>query len=229
VVLVARREAALHDVATALQAAHGVETLVVALDLVEVDAATRVVDAVGERELGLLVLNAGFAATGRFLADAPSRQLAMVQLHCASPVALAHALLPPMVARGRGGAVVISSVMSRGGAAGWAVYNATKSFGLLFAEGLAAELEPVGLDVQAILPGGTRTAFVSKAGLTPPPWIDALMGDPEAVARTSLRTLGRRRVVVVGWLNRFNYHVLGLLPRSWSVGILGWLVRVMRR
>jgi hypothetical protein len=55
------------------------------------------------------------------------------------------------------------------------------------------------------------------------------MGEPEAVARTSLRTLGRRRVVIVGWLNRLNYHVMGLLPRSWNVGILGWLLRVMRR
>jgi short-subunit dehydrogenase len=133
--------------AGALHAEHGVEALPVTVDLGAADAVERLLAALGPREPGLLVYNAALAYVGPFLAQSPESMLAQVDVNCRGPLRLCRALAPGMVARGRGGIVLLSSMAGISGHALVASYGATKAFNLVLAESLWTELRPHGVDV----------------------------------------------------------------------------------
>lgn len=209
VALVARNETALRALATALHAAHGIRAHVVSIDLADADAPAELVArlAADGLEVDLLVNNAGIGSDGRPFAETPLDVMRrMVELHCHATLELTHRLLPPMLARGHGGIVFTSSIAGFQPTPNYAVYGATKAFDLLLAEALAAELEGSGVDVLALAPGRTDTAFFDASGR---PGAGRGSMPPERVAREALERLGRRTVHVPGTLNR----VLTLLPR----------------
>src|SRR5262245_9939056 len=149
-VLVARRKDRLEGLAARLGAAHRVDTLVVAEDLARAGACERVRDAVGAREVGLLVNNAGFGFSGRFAETDANDDAEMVTVNCGVVVRLAHLYLPPMLRRRRGAMIVLASVAGYQPTPWFAVYGATKAFDLHFAEALADELRGSGVDVLAL-------------------------------------------------------------------------------
>ena len=103
-------------------------------------------------------------------------------------------------------------------------YNATKAFDLVFAEGLAGELKPCGVDVQALCPGGTSTEFQQVAGLDTRkfgPLAGLVFARPTTVVATSLQSLGGRVTVVPGLLNKLTVLAFRLLPRRLATWVLG--------
>ena len=227
-VLVARRQERLEALGAELTTAHGVETRALPLDLTAPDLVTPVLAATADLELGLLINNAGFATTGDFLDQPGETQTRMVDLACRAPVALTHALVPAMKARGRGGVIFTASLMGFGGASWWATYNATKGFDVLLAEGLGAELAPHGVDVLALCPGGTRTEFTDVAGAPVNSRLaQAFLMDVEPVVRTGLASLGRRRVAIPGLMNWLSVFSFRFLPRRLATFILGRIVRLL--
>ena len=229
-VLVARSKDKLEAAAASLRKEHGIEARAVAADLSRVDFLETLGPAIEDLEIGLLLNNAGFTLTGELLELDPARQLAMVDLNCRAPLALAHHLAAKMKERGRGGIVFTASVMGLGGAPMWATYNATKGFDLLLAEGMAAELEPHGVDVQALCPGGTRSGFQAAGSIDTTKFgfmEKFFVMDPPDVVRASLRGLGRKRVVVPGLMNKMMVLSMRWLPRSLNTWILGRVVSAM--
>ncbi len=215
-VLVARRGDRLEALANELAEAHAVRVHPVALDLVAPGAVPRLVATLAERriDVGLVVQNAGFGAGGAFHECAPGRLAAMVDLHCRVPVELTRALLPAMVAQGRGGVIVVASVSGYLATPAGSLYGATKAFDLHLAEGLHAELAPLGIHVLAVSPGYTRTEFHQAAGIPMtglPAWA---WTSADAVARTALERLGRDASVVVGWRYRLLATLVRLVPRG---------------
>jgi len=226
-VLVARRKEAMDELAEELRAAHSVEVRVVPTDLSTPDFLDDLLPQLEGLEIGLLINNAGYTMTGAVLDLDRAAQARMVDLNCRAPLLLAHAVAPAMKARGRGGIVFTSSVMAFGGAAGWATYNATKSFDLILAEGLAAELAPHGVHVQALCPGGTRTGF-GDAGGVDTDGMGAVASfffvmDAPPVVHESLAKL-RHRVVIPGWVNWLNAFSMRFTPRRLVTKILGIIV-----
>lgn len=217
--LVARRRARLEALAAALP---GPAELVVA-DLSTPEGVAAVVEAVGEREVGLLVNNAGAGAVGRFHELDPARQAAMVRLNCAAVLELTHRLLPGMLARGRGGVIVVASTSGFLPNPYMSVYSATKAFDLHFAEGLAEELAGTGVHALALCPGPVATEFGRNAGVVNDA-AAALYLSPEAAARAALSGLGRQVVVVPGLMNKLTVFLARWFPRSvvrWSAGRVG--------
>lgn len=164
VVLLARRQAALDDVAARIRAASGVETRTLAVDLTAPDAAAAVTSAVADLEVGFLVYCAGADADYTALLDAPlGAAEAMIHRNCTVLVQLCHAFAGPMVDRGRGGIVVFGSGAGFAGVPKLATYGATKAFDMVFAEGLWAELRPHGVDVLGLVLGETDTPALRRA------------------------------------------------------------------
>ena len=196
VVLTARREDRLRELADELEKTYHVATRVVAVDLGDAAGADRVADAVADLEIAVLVNNAGFGASGRFEKLDPNRLREMIQLNCLAPVLLTHRLLPGMRARGRGAVVIVGSVAGHQGLPLHGVYSATKAFDLMFGESLAVELEDHGIDVLVLEPGPTETEFQQVARETPH------VGQSAAeVVATALDALGNRHTVISGWFN----------------------------
>jgi short-subunit dehydrogenase len=209
-VLVARRGERLRGLAAELEKERVVATRVVPLDLGEPDAAERLLAAVRDLEIAVLVNNAGFGSAGDFEQQDPQRLAAMVALHCAVPLLLTRRLLPAMRARGRGAVLFTSSLAARQPMPLHAAYAATKSFESLLGEALWAELRGSGVDVLVVEPGTTDTEFQSIAGEVP-----HRGARPEDVVALALERLGEQPSVAVGWWPWLRGNLgMRLLPRA---------------
>jgi short-subunit dehydrogenase len=167
--------------------------------------------AIRDLEIGLLVANAAWSPVGPFLDSDLAGLLAAIDINCRAPVVLAHELGARMVARGRGGIVVMSSLAAETGTAQVALYSATKAFDLVLAEGLWYELRDRGVDVVAIRPGSTRTPGWQS---TQPPEgdIEGVM-EPADVVREALAALGTTPSITAGAANRKAEELFRSMPR----------------
>ena len=216
-VLLARREKELAETAARVKGAHGVEVVTIVADLADIDAATQKVAAL-DVELGLLVYDAAFAPIGPF-ADATAEQLAQAAaVNVRAPLLLTKAVSAPMIARGRGGIILMSSLAGSQGSSNIATYAATKAFNTVLAEGLWSELKPRGIDVLACVAGAILTPGYQQAeGSKPAPGALA----PERVAEQALAALGHGPVVIPGGVNKLGRFVLTrLLSRRAAIGIM---------
>ena len=189
-VLLARREAPLAALRDEIRADYGVECAIATVDMSAPDACERIADAVGAREIGLFVNNAGSDTNGsRFLDRDVEAWAELVQRNVVTMMRCAHHFAAPMRARGKGGLLLVNSGACYGGAGFLATYSASKAFMLCFAEGLWSELRPHGVDVLTIALGQTdtpayRTLLTEKGLPFPTNW-----AAPEDVARVALERL----------------------------------------
>jgi short-subunit dehydrogenase len=200
VVLIARNEALLNDVAVGVRDRHGMQVRTVVQDLTEPDIGDRVAEAVDGLEIGLVVYNAGASdRTSYFLENEYEYSLKQIKLDCIGPTALARQFGPAMVERGRGGIVLVASLACLAGSATLAMYSAVKAFQHNFAEGLWAELHPQGVDVVCAALGMTYTPALQRMGVT---YDAATQMLSEDVAREIVENIGNGPVHVVGENNR---------------------------
>jgi short-subunit dehydrogenase len=195
-----------------------VETLVA--DLSDLSEVNRVCDVALEREVGLLVNNAGIGASGAFLDIPLDDHLAGIEINIRACVVLTHRLMPPMCERGRGGLIFTSSMSALIGAPGVAQYAATKVYERNLAEALYGELHSKGIDVLALLPGMTRTRQTTE-NMTEEEMESRFPMDPGPVAELALAGLGKKRSVVPGWINQLQAMVITRLPRGLLLRKLG--------
>jgi short-subunit dehydrogenase len=219
-VLVARGSEALERRAQSLRSERGVQVRTVTADLADLASVDAVQEAVAGLEIGLLVLNAASAYTGLFLRSTAADSLRIVDTNCRTPLALIHRWVPAMVARRRGGVLIMSSMAGFQGAPLVTVYGASKAFLIGLGEGLAEELAPHGVDVLVCVAGATRTPSY-LAGKLAERGKTAIETEPDQVARVAVRALGRKPVVIAGWVNRAVRLLLGrLLSRRAAVRLL---------
>jgi hypothetical protein len=190
--LVARREDRLRALADELTPL-GVETRVIPADLGTPEGVALTLARTADLDLGLFVAAAGFGTSGPFLDGDLAAELAMIDVNVRAVAALTHPLARRLAQRGRGGVVLLSSLVAFQGVARAANYAATKAWVQSFAEGLHHELKPRGVDVLASAPGPVRSGFASRAKMTM-----GFAARPDDVADATLRALGRRAVVRPG-------------------------------
>jgi short-subunit dehydrogenase len=158
VVLLARRQSALDEVAAGIRDRTGVETRTLVVDLTDPAAATAVAEATDGLEVGFLVYCAGADPVFQpFLSQPVETAEAMVQRNCVTLMRLCHHFAPAMVHRGRGGIVVFGSGAGLAGGPNMVAYAASKAFDMVFAEALWAELHDTGVDVLGLILGKTDT------------------------------------------------------------------------
>jgi short-subunit dehydrogenase len=218
-VLVARREAALGNLADQLRQSHGVAAVAIAADLSSSEESARVEREIRDLDVGLLVAAAGFGVSGPFADNAIDVELNMIDLNCRALAQLTHAFARRFVARKRGGIVLMSSLVAFQGVPRAANYAATKAYVQTLAEGLHDELAPLGVDVLASAPGPVTSGFGQRAGMR-----IASGQTPDEVALATLKALGRRATVRPGFLAKALEASLMLLPRG---GRVKMMARVM--
>ena len=202
VVLVARRSEPLDTLSGQLWAAHGVDTRVAPVDLTSTDVLEQLAPVCEGLDVGLLVYNAGAVHGAELFTERPVEDaLQLVDLNCRTVVRLTHHLGQRMVARGRGGMVLMTSMSSAAGSGYTAVYSATKAFDLVLAEGLWMELGQFGVDVLAVPAGLTDTPAMRRSGIIDGDGTAAMSADD--VADDALDALGTSGPVAVpGETNR---------------------------
>ena len=211
-VLVARREQRLNQLAAAIAASGRPKPLVLALDLAQPDAAGRIVEALAASGLEpqFIVNNAGFGLVGPAAELPRDEQLGMIDLNLRSLTDLSLSFVDSL-ARHRGGLLNVASVAGFIPGPGSAVYYAGKAFVLSLTVALHDELAPLGIRVTCLCPGPVATEFQARAGIAEAalPW--PLAVPAERVAEEGYRGLMRgQRVAVPGWANKL---LASLLPR----------------
>jgi short-subunit dehydrogenase len=213
-VLVARSRVRMEQLAAVLRKEHGARVDVVAQDLREPDAAAHVTEEVAAagREIDLLVNNAGFGTAGRFEEIDGRTEHDQLLVNVVALVDLTHALVPGMLARGRGAVINVASTAGLQPSPYFSAYGAAKTFVLNFSLALRAEYRGRGLRVLALCPGPTETSFFDTVGRGAA--IGGRIMQPGAVVRTALRALDRDRgYVVPGLGNSLGAHLTPSRPR----------------
>jgi short-subunit dehydrogenase len=219
VVITARRASLLRGLAEDLRAAHGIRVEVAAIDLAQPGGVDALLVACEERDIGLVVSNAGFGLKG-YHHDQRSQDLdAMVALNCRAPMLLAHAFVPRLIRRSRGGLLFTASIEGFVSFPFSAAYAATKAFVVSLGEALSVELANNDVDVLVLAPGSTDTNAPISQGIDRSQLIGLMQ--PSEVAARALAQLGRRPVFVPGWANRALIGLLRALPRRAAVRLAG--------
>ncbi|HXY23332.1 MAG TPA: SDR family oxidoreductase [Candidatus Acidoferrum sp.] len=218
-VLTARRKDRLDALGERLTSTYKVQTEVFVADLAEPAAPDKIFAFTQERgiEVDLLINNAGFGKYGEFPGVEKQRLLEMVQVNCAAVVHLTHLFAQGMVSRRRGDILILASTASFQAVPYISTYAATKAFDLLFAEGLAEEMKPYGINVCALCPGTTESEFHAVAGQNQ----FVRKGETaEKVAHVGLRALAAGKSYVISGLgNYLGAHGERLVPRRFVTRI----------
>lgn len=155
-------------------------------DLAAREQVDRLVSEAGE--VDIVVANAALPGAARLDALTAEEVDRVLEVNLRAPVAMAHALVPGMLARGRGQLVFISSIGAKATAPGNPLYHATK-FGLRgFAAALRIDLHGSGVGVSCVLPGFIRDAgLYAESGAKLPFGVGTR--SPDDVARAVVRAI----------------------------------------
>ena len=222
VVLTARREAALQELADDIRR-RGRTARVIVADLGAVDGAQTLYDRLqNERiDVDVLVNNAGSGLQGAFSELPLDRQLAMIQLNVTSLTALTRLLLPAMLQRNRGGVLNVASTAAFQPGPLMTVYFATKAYVLSFSEAVAEEVSESAVKISCLAPGPTETEFVESAGMTGSKLFKGAVMTAADVAQSGFDGWNAgKRLVIPGFRNKLSAFSVRLAPRALVPGIV---------
>lgn len=218
-VLVARQEQKLRQVAEELQGQFDVSVKVLVADLARPESPQKIAEEIRRESLRIdyLVNNAGFGLGGKFAETDLTVELEMMQVNMVALVHLTKLFLPEMLAHGAGKILNVASTAAFQPGPLMAVYYATKAFVLSFTEAIANELSGTGVTVTALCPGPTRSEFQQRAHIQNTRLVKAKpLGfmTAEAVARIGYRGFMQgKRLVIPGLMNTIGVQSLRLAPR----------------
>lgn len=210
-VLVARDQARLKDLASDLAKEHGIKTEVLAADLTKQTDLGEVACRAAAEDIDLVVNNAGFGIKQNFVGGQLEAEQNLLDVLVTAVMRITHAALPGQVKRNRGGVINVSSV------AGWlssGTYSSAKAWVTTFSEALATQLKKQNVHVMALCPGYTRTEFHQRADMkveTIPNW---MWLDVDRVVEKALKDFfANKPVSVPGLQYKFLSFIAQYLPR----------------
>ena len=225
-ILVARSQDKLYQLAEQLQHQAPIKVEVIVQDLTEQQAAKKVYDLIEKKGISIdfLVNNAGFGDYGAFSQRELPRQAEMIQLNIVALVELTHLFLSKMQQRGAGNIINVASIAGFLPLPYLSVYAATKAFVLSFSEALWAENQGTDINILALCPGPTDSNFFKVAdfpegfsyknndGLTP----------AKEVVKDALKALKKKKSNTVsgGFSNQFIVNSSRFLPRELLVNLI---------
>jgi hypothetical protein len=222
-VLIARSQALLEELAIEIRQATGRKVRVLVKDLSTPEAPRQAVDDLADEidSTEVLINNAGFGMLGHFAELDEQEQVRMIQLNVVALTELTRLLLPGMLARRKGKILDVASTAAFQPGPLMAVYFATKAYVVSFSEALHNELRGTGVTVTTLCPGATKTEFDKRAGMGKAKlFSNAKPMDARKVAEIGMRAMnsGKSRVVA-GTLNALMASTARLAPRQMAASI----------
>ncbi len=216
-VLVARSEKALQNLATTLQNKHNIKVNVLALDLSLPDSAQTVYKYTQSNGINVdyLINNAGFGDYGMFAESNWDKQSQMINLNILTLTHLTHLYLPGMINRKHGKIMNVASTASFQPGPTMSVYFASKAFVLHFSEAIANELEGTGVTVTALCPGPTASGFQDAADLNESKLVKGRkLPDAKSVAIYGYKAMMKDKTVAIhGTMNAIMANAIRFTPR----------------
>jgi uncharacterized protein len=226
-VLVARSEPRLTQVANELQRQFGITVRTFALDLTDLRAPQSLFAQLQSEgvTVDFLVNNAGYGCFGEF-ADVPVEEsLGQIQLNITALTNLTRLFVAPMLERRSGRIMNVASTAGFQPGPLMAVYYATKAYVISFSEALANELAGKGITVTCLCPGATETGFAGRAGNDESRLFKTLRPmDAKTVARAGYRGLFKGKTLVIpGFRNWLVAESVRVSPRKMVTAVSRWV------
>ena len=217
-VLVARREDRLNELAEELKSEHGIEVHVLPKDLSKKTSPKEIFNHLKKEkiEIDVLVNNAGFGSRGTVSELDTDLQVDMVQVNAAALTHLTSLFLPGIIERGQGGILNVGSLAGFQPGPNLAVYFATKAYVLSFTEALAEEISNPNIKVSCFAPGPVRTEFGEKSGYEDSLLFKLSLMDLEPAVKAGYEGFRQGKTIVipglkqqiVPFLNRFTPRLI---------------------
>jgi uncharacterized protein len=223
-IVTARREDLLKDLATRLADKYGVAVDVRPVDLADPAERAKLCDELAARPISILCANAGTATFGPVANLDPAGEKAQVQLNAVAVHDLTLAVLPGMVKRGAGGILISGSAAGNSPIPYNATYAATKAFVNTFSESLRGELRRSGVHVTLLAPGPVRSELPDdgERSLVEKLVPEFLWISTEHTAKVSLDALERNKMrIVPGVTSKAMSVASGYAPRAIVAPIVG--------
>lgn len=218
VALVARNAQKLDGLAERIGASSSAETRVIAADLTASGMLETISAATGDIEVGTLIYVAGAGGDPHLLIDQPlDEAMTTINLNVVGQTLLARHFGKAMAERGRGAIVLVGSLGCIAGSKRLAVYTAAKAYTQILAEGLWAEMAPLGVDVAGLLIGRTRTPALERSEFGEES--DMPVAEPDAVVDFAIENLQEGPIIVPPELQQ-SFDALRSMPRRKAVQIM---------
>jgi short-subunit dehydrogenase len=214
-ILNSRRVEELEKVKKLLHLKYNTAVVLVPADVSTQEGINDVIKAAEAIDVGLFIASAGFGTSGEFIKSAIDEELNMLRVNCEGLLKLTHHFAREFAKKKRGGIILMSSMVAFQGVPFAAHYAATKAYVQSFAEALAIELKPYGVDVLAAAPGPVKSGFRSRANMK----MDMAL-TPEQIGAPILKALGRKTTVLPGFLTKLLVYSLRTVPRWGKVRIM---------
>jgi short-subunit dehydrogenase len=222
-ILIARSEGKLKELADRLQKQYGVTVYLLAKDLSDYTTAKEIHDWCNAQNITVdfLVNNAGFGDFGMFAESKWDKQLQMINLNITTLTYLTHLFLPSMIKRKEGRILNVASTAAFQPGPLMAVYYATKAYVLHFSEAIANELSDKGVTVTALCPGATESGFQSAADMHESKLVKGKkLPTSKEVAEYGYRAMMDGKAVAIhGTMNYLMANSVRFTPRSLVVKV----------
>jgi uncharacterized protein len=227
VILVDMNQDGLESLARRLETGYHIQTRQLRLDLAGNDAPEKCMELIKEEGCRLLIYNAAYSRVKPFLSAEKEELDLYINVNTRTPLKLVYLFAHELKRNQQsGGILLMSSLAGLWGTRLVAAYSGTKAFNLQLAEALSHEFKPYNIDVSACCAGATATP--GYLGTNPVyGFIRPSVMKPGRVASITLKNLGKKTVIIPGFINRMTYFLLTrILPRSLSVRMVN---RTMRK
>jgi short-subunit dehydrogenase len=217
VVLVARREERLRELADDLKNSYGTESTIISKDLSQSNAPKDLYDILKQRNINVdvLVNNAGFDVYGEFHETDYNQELNMIKVNLITPTYLTKLFLPDMISRGSGKILNLGSVGSFVAAPLNAIYCATKAYILSMSLGVGEEIKNTGVSITCLCPGVTKTEFHKVADMEDIKEMKGKVMSAQKVAKIGYKGLMKgKSIVIPGWKNKIEVFMTRLVSRK---------------
>lgn len=220
-ILVARRRSALEALGRELARTFGIQYQAVGLDLTTDDVLAKLAEATQDRDIGLVISNAGAMTASDFLTMDHQALRRDLRLNVQAHLDLMHHFGQRLAQRGRGGLLLVASTTGLQGVPFAAEYAAAKAYVLSLGEALHVEFQKVGVHVTVLSPGATDTPMIAASGFDPARMPMKLMSTRQCVAEGLAALSANRATRIPGSLNR----IMALMPRSLATRMYGSMMR----
>ncbi len=227
-VLVARREARLKEVAEQARGLGSGKVTTIAADLAQRESPAAIHRQLAEQNVAIdyLVNNAGFGTRGDFAELAIERELEEIDLNIGALVALTRLFVPAMIARRHGTIINVASTAGFQPLPYMANYAATKAYVISFSLAVAAELRGSGVTILALCPGPTHSEFHAVAGTGDARTPRFMFMDAAPVAAQGIDAARRgRQLYVNGTINLILVELSRVSPRNLVTRVVARLYR----
>jgi len=216
-VLVARTEDTLKEVAKALESQYAIKTVIIPKDLSKPESAIQLFKDLEKQNIYIkyLVNNAGIGVGGKYLESSMEDNVNLVNLNIINLIELTHLFAKKMLATNGGKVLNVASIAAFFPGPYLSTYYASKAFVLSFTEGLAAEYSNSNVTFTALCPGLTESNFGKRAGVEKSSFWTQKKMSAEEVAKIGYSAMQAGKTIIIpGLSNRIFVSIAKRIPRA---------------